>query len=267
VKEPVRVYSDLHLGNKVSRIDSVNSLRPLIAGAGTVIFNGDTWQELAGEMRDRSRRMLDELRALCAEEGCDTIFLSGNHDPGWPGPGWLELAEGRVVVTHGDALLHDSSPWKHEVLANPDEVRRVWSQHPDAATNVAARLRVARAIARNLPTRRHATGRKLWHRVGNALRPPRRGLRMIEAWLTQGTIGARFCDRYFPAAQFLLIGHFHWQGTWLRGNRRVINTGSFVYPGRADYVELANGWLKRGTIVEERDVCRLGVPLDVWRLA
>ena len=44
--QPVRILSDLHLGHQVSRIARVSALRPLVAGAGTVIFNGDTWQEL-----------------------------------------------------------------------------------------------------------------------------------------------------------------------------------------------------------------------------
>ena len=41
---PVRILSDLHLGHRVSRISSVECFRPLIAGAGTVVFTGDTWQ-------------------------------------------------------------------------------------------------------------------------------------------------------------------------------------------------------------------------------
>ncbi|NJM38529.1 MAG: hypothetical protein HC845_12090 [Akkermansiaceae bacterium] len=68
----------------MSRIENVSALRPLIAGAGTIIFNGDTWQELAKVFLKRATEMLEELRWLCAEEGAEAIFLSGNHDPGWP---------------------------------------------------------------------------------------------------------------------------------------------------------------------------------------
>ncbi len=49
--------------------------------------------------------MLEELKSLCREEGAEAVFLPGNHDPGWSGPGWVELAGGRIVVTHGDALV------------------------------------------------------------------------------------------------------------------------------------------------------------------
>ena len=112
MNSPIRILSDLHLGHKVSRIEDVESLRPLIAGAGTVIFNGDTWQELAKPWKSRAGEMLEELKKLCADEGAEAVFLSGNHDPGWPGKGWIELAEGRIVVNHGDALLFESSPCK-----------------------------------------------------------------------------------------------------------------------------------------------------------
>ena len=101
MKEPVRIVSDLHLGHRLSRLTRVAALRPLLAGAGTVIFNGDTWQELTGAVAGRAAEMLDELQTLCAQEACVPVFLSGNHDPGWPGPGWVELAGGRVIVTHG----------------------------------------------------------------------------------------------------------------------------------------------------------------------
>ena len=112
MNEPVRILSDLHLGHTVSRIEKTSALRPLIAGAGTVVFNGDVWQELAEPFKERSATMLAELRDICAEENAEAVFLPGNHDPGWPGCGWVELAGGRIIVTHGDALWFDGSPWK-----------------------------------------------------------------------------------------------------------------------------------------------------------
>jgi hypothetical protein len=150
MNEPIRVFSDLHLAHPVSRIERVAALRPLLEGAGTVIFNGDTWQELTFAVERRSAAMLDELRGLCAEVGCQPVFLSGNHDPGWPGPGWIELAGGRIVVTHGDALMFDGSPWKREILTNGARVLELWREHPAANTEAGERLRLAREIARAL---------------------------------------------------------------------------------------------------------------------
>ena len=74
MNEPVRVLSDLHLGHKVSRIDHVSALRPLIAGAGTVIFNGDTQALADGMLGDDVHRAVKPRvrtdRALSAVTWC-----------------------------------------------------------------------------------------------------------------------------------------------------------------------------------------------------
>lgn len=266
MKEPVRIFSDLHLGHKVSRIERVSALRPLIAGAGTVVFNGDTWQELAPPFRERSAAMLAELQSLCAEERAEAVFLPGNHDPGWDGPGWLELAGGRIVVTHGDALLPSGSPWKREIIAAGDRVGELWAAHPGAETDAARRLVLAREIARELCSVEYPFGRSFIQRVWDALVPPQRALHMLDAWRSQAAAGAVFCERYLPAAELLVIGHFHWHGSWQCGGRSILNTGSFTDPGRARWVEWNDGWLSSGMIKETPENCRMGRTLDVWRL-
>lgn len=263
---PIRIFSDLHLGHKVSRIEDVESLRPLIAGVGTVIFNGDTWQELAEPWKNRSAEMLEELKKLCLDEGVDAVFLSGNHDPGWSGKGWLEFAEGRVVVNHGDALLFESSPWKREILMAPEKVAELWQRHPKADKVVEERLRVAREIARELHSIEFPSGRHLIQRAWDALVPPRRAARMLEAWTSQGDKAVEFLERYFPESKVMIIGHFHWPGCWRIRGKLVINTGTFVNPSAAHWVEWHGGLLRRGKVIEKNGSCRMGEALDVWRL-
>lgn len=266
MNEPVRILSDLHLGHRVSRIAQVESLRPLIRGAGTVVFNGDTWQELADPWRERSQAMLDELRSLCADEGAEPVFLSGNHDPGWPGRGWVELAEGRIVVTHGDALLFASSPWKREVLLSAERVAELWDQHPDADSVVEERLRVAREIAREMHSTEFPRGRHLVQRVWDAVVPPQRAFYMLHAWISQGAKAAEFMRRYFPRAEVMVIGHFHWPGSWCIDGRRVINTGTFVSPNPARWVEWDGGFLRHGRVEEKHGDFRMGEVLEVFHL-
>ncbi|MGL5017860.1 MAG: hypothetical protein ACRDBP_06985 [Luteolibacter sp.] len=266
MNEPVRVLSDLHLGHKICRIEEVSALRPLIAGAGTVIFNGDTWQELASAFLQRSTAMRDALKSLCREEGAEAIFLSGNHDPGWPGPGWVELAGGRIVITHGDALLRAGSPWKREILTCGERVTEIWEKYPHAHENIGDRIAIAREIARELCSIEYPTGRSFLQRAWDAMVPPRRAVKMLEASLRQKFTGATFCESYFPKAEFLVIGHFHWSGAWSCRGRRVINTGSFTSPGRAHWVEWNAGWLSWGLIEESPEACRKEATYDVWRL-
>jgi predicted phosphodiesterase len=266
VNEPVRILSDLHLGHKVSRIEDIATLRPLIAGAGTVIFNGDTWQELAKPFLERATAMLGGLKALCHEEGADAVFLPGNHDPSWPGQGWAELAGGRIIVTHGDTLLREGSPWKREILLAEKHIARIWKHYPAAEFDPEERVCVARDIARELCSVEYPTGRRVWQRAWDAVLPPQRAVKMIEAWFTQGTAGADFCDRFFPEAEILVIGHFHRVGSWFIRGRRVINLGSFTTPGRAQWMEWHDGWLSRGWVDESATECQKGATVDVWRL-
>ena len=265
-KEPIRILSDLHLGHPASRIERVEQLRPLMGDVGTVIFNGDTWEELARPWRERSEAMLGELKAMCAEEGSEPVFLSGNHDPGWPGRGWAEIAGGKIIVTHGDALLFASSPWKREIMMDPGRIARLWDKHPHAEKEVEERLRVAREIARELHASEFPRSRCLLHRVWDAVIPPQRALRMIEAWCTQGRRAAEFCDHYFPQAEVMVIGHFHWPGSWRVDGRQIINTGTFASPNRAHWAELSEGLLRRGKVNEKGGECRVGKVLDVLRL-
>jgi UDP-2,3-diacylglucosamine pyrophosphatase LpxH len=266
VKEPVRIISDLHLGHRISRIERVEMLRPLLAGAGTVVFNGDTWQELAKDLKEHSAGMLEGLRQLCREEGCEPVFLPGNHDPGWTGDGYLELAGGKIVVTHGDTLLRSGAPWKREIILQPERVERLWSQHPEAAVDAKERHQLAREISLALPVSKHSKGRKFTQRAWDAIHPPQRALEMLKAWWSQPAMGEAYRDRYFPSAEFLIIGHFHWAGTWLRHNLRVINTGSFLNPGNAWWVELENGTLSYGRVDEKKASCRKGPELARWEI-
>lgn len=266
MKEPVRVFSDLHLGHRVSRIERVEALRPLVAGAGTVVFNGDTWQELAEPFRERSARMLEELRAICVEEGAEVVFLPGNHDPGWPGKGWLELAGGKIIVTHGDAVLRAGSPWKREILEGEARVEELWRKYPKADRDAAERVELARRISRDLCSVEMPFGKSLLQRVWDALRPPKRAVKMLQAWLVQGRAGAVFCKRYFPEAEILVMGHFHRAGCWRKKGRTVINTGSYMNPGRAYWVEWSDGWLTWGAIDESPEICRIGKTRRRWRV-
>ncbi len=265
MKEPVLILSDLHLGHKVSRIGQVESLRPLLAGAGTVIFNGDTWQELSKNLKEHSAGMLEELRQLCREARCEPVFLPGNHDPSWPGDGYLELAEGRIVITHGDTLSRSGAPWKREMLLYPERVEQLWAGRPAAEQDVRERHQLAREISLALPVAKHPRGRRFFQRAWDAIHPPQRALEMMKSWWTQPEMGAAYRDRYFPGAEFLIIGHFHWAGSWLRRGLRVINTGSFLNPGHACWLELEGEFLSFGRIDEREDACRKGEVLARWR--
>lgn len=266
MSERVLILSDLHMGHPVSRLERVAALAPLLEGVDTVVWNGDTWQEMTPPFRERSAEMLSELDALCAALGVRQRHLPGNHDPSWQGPGWLELAQGAIVVSHGDALMDGGSPWKREILLNQHVVDALWQQYPQARVNPVERHALAREIAVHLPSADHPEGRRLWQRAHDAIHPPQRALKILEAWLGQGNFGHAYCERFFPACQVLIIGHFHQHGLWRRGSRLILNTGSFMHPATPCWVEWHDGWLRFGVIDESTTDCRRGAVLGVWRI-
>lgn len=258
MKLPVRIFSDLHLGHKASRISDVETLRPLFQGAGTVVFSGDTWEELEEPWREASFAMLERLKLVLGEEGCDVVFLRGNHDPGWEGKGWLELADGRIAITHGDALLRNSSPWKHEILSGADTVEKIWKSFPEADAKLDSRLSVAKEIAERLSARHHPQERSLLSRIIDAAFPPRRAMAILKAWVGQWEKGAEFCEMYLPNAEILVIGHFHCSGVRNVRGKTLVNLGSFVVPGRAKWAEWDGKFFAVGDVRESVDGCTMG---------
>lgn len=248
MKEPVRILSDLHLGHPASRIQSPDQFRPLLEGAGTVVFNGDSWQELSNAYRERSEKLLAGLQSLCDSLGVETVFLSGNHDPGWPGKGWVELAGGKIVVTHGDAVMWGGSPWSREAFARLEQVKALWAEHREAECDAGERLKLAREMAILLKTPAIPRGRNIVRRAMDALNPPRRAIEILRVWAGQSDEAVRFAETYFPRAEVIIIGHFHHHGVWEKAGKLVINTGAYVNPHGARWVDWKDGFLSSGRV-------------------
>ncbi len=265
MREPVLILSDLHLGHAASRINSAEQLRPLLEGAATVVFNGDTFQELASDFRPRSEALMAELRGLCDELGVEPVFLPGNHDPGWEGKGWAELAGGKIIATHGDSVMRGGSPWSRESIARSEGVCELWSENPRAEYDPGERLKMAKKMAMLLRPPKMPKGRTIFRRAMDAINPPRRAFEILRVWWQQPEAVADFARHYFPKAEVMVVGHFHSRGVWCRSGRLVVNTGAFVYPHHSLWVSYEDGLLKVGKATEkEGSFVRLD-PLGVWR--
>lgn len=267
MREAVLILSDLHLGHAASRIKSAEQLRPLLEGAGSVVFNGDTFQELSRDFRPRSEVLMAELRGLCDELGVEPVFLSGNHDPIWEGKGWVELCGGKIIATHGDAVMRGGSPWSRESIARSEQVRELWAENPRAEYDPGERLKMAKKMAMLLRPPKIPKGRTIFRRVMDAINPPRRAFEILRVWWQQPDAVAEFARHYFPKAEVMVVGHFHSRGVWCRSGRLVVNTGAFVYPHHSLWVSYEDGWLKVGAIREEKGVFVCDEALWVWRFA
>ena len=256
VKGPVRILSDLHLGHDMSTVRTVASLRPLIAGASRVIFNGDTLQERAGAFRVRSQRMLADLQDLCEAEGAEAVFLRGNHDPGaWP---WelVDLPDHGVTVTHGDVWLRLLSPWSVNMREYRLVLEAIHGEYDaQARRSLAVRFEILQRCRLALPpSETRQEGRSMAARAALFCRemwPPRRPWEVMRVYGQLPRLASDFVREFRPRSRVLVFGHTHRAHVWRRDGRLLINTGAFVTFARPAMVEINDGLLSAWSLVDK----------------
>lgn len=254
VQGTVRILSDLHLGHDQSVIRRAESLRPLLAGADEVIFNGDTLQERAERYRPRSLELLAGLQAVCGEEGVLPVFLRGNHDPTAWTMEMVDLLEGRITVTHGDVWLRLISPWSRSMPEYRPRLEAIHREYPSLSRlslgqrfDLLQRCRLALpATEASLPDRPPGNPvsrffREIW--------PPRRPWEILKVYARLPALASAFVSEFRPRSRVLVFGHTHRARVWRRGGRLLVNTGAFVHFAQPLMVEIR------------------GREVSVWRLA
>ena len=231
--ERFRVLSDLHLGHDQSVIRKVEDLRPLIGGGGTVVFNGDTFEERAPCYREKSAAMLEELMALCREEGVRPVMVNGNHDPERWGRDAVDAAGGRMYVTHGHVLLRLVSPWSSKLRGCRGEIEAMLAAAGEwERLSLGERYALTRAVCLRMPPSETRQGsQSVAAKVGLLMRevwPPTRPWEVMKVWAGLPRLASEFTGRYRPGAKAVVFGHTHRAALWRRGGRWLVNTGGFV---------------------------------------
>lgn len=246
--EPILILSDLHLGHKASRGDSATMFEPLLDGVRTLILNGDTHQELTKSFREKSDELLHDLKALCAEKEIELILLHGNHDPNISERGHVFLAEGKILITHGDAIFAEGAPWNHAAIQNEAAIHQLLEN--TTVTSLEERLALARKVAAFLASKNVSRSKHIIARVLHAAFPPERAVRMLLSWHQMKKQVLLFMKQYAPQAEVIIYGHFHRPSVWLENRVLMINTGAFQSPGNPLWVTWQNGELHAGKIGE-----------------
>jgi predicted phosphodiesterase len=241
LKEPVRIVSDLHLGHPASRIDEVVKWLPLLDGVGTLVINGDACEQRYRKWKVRGDEQLEFLKTAAAHRGVELILLRGNHDPGVSEIDYLELADGAMVVTHGDALFRHLSPWSPKVMKLRDEMDAVWAEaETDTLEGWFSAVQSCRTLKPGKRDEADELGglgpltvplRLVW--------PPWRVPMMLKSWWQAPGVARDFCERFFPQAKVMVFGHTHWPGAWRRGGRTVMNAGGYLSVGGSRVVDVA----------------------------
>jgi predicted phosphodiesterase len=264
-EEPVRILSDLHFGHPASIIERPEQLAPLFRGCRTVIFNGDTVELRYLRGRRIGLRNAKLIQAVCEAEGARAVFITGNHDPILSELGHVDLAGGAVLVTHGDLLFHDISPWSQDAGVIGEAHRRELADlGDDAFLDFEKRLKASKRAALAIELHRPRLRRDALSAIRTVLRecwPPWRPLQVFRCWaLTPGRAVA-LARVFRPRARFILIGHTHFSGCWKRGPRRIINTGSFLPMSGRMAVDVDNGMVTVRSILLDRGLFIVGEPM------
>jgi predicted phosphodiesterase len=234
VAEVTRIISDLHYGDPASRVRSLDALQPLFAGADRVVFNGDSVETRQNPIPQKTAEVRQEFIEFTrnAVPGCTVI--TGNHDPDLSTIHQLELLGGLVLVTHGEVLFENLVPWSRELPQIREFYRQELAALPAATRELPGERLAAckRACARfellDDPHPRHPWGR--FRRTLRIFWPPRCTVAMIKAWSELPERAEAFALQFRPGTRFVMVGHTHWPGVWIRPDIVVVNTGSFRPP-------------------------------------
>ena len=231
-QEPIRILSDSHFGHPASLAGSPADLVPLLKGFPTVVFNGDTVEYRFRKDRELALQNIEAVKQVCEEQNTTPVFINGNHDPAVSQCNHLDLADGAVLVTHGDMLFLDISPWSNEARVMGRAHRLALEEiGEDAFMDFEKRLHASKRASLALELHESTLPRGRLARLVTYLRegwPPWRPLQILKCWAEFPGKAALLAHTFRPHARLILIGHSHYGGIWRRGPRIVINTGSFL---------------------------------------
>ncbi len=233
-------------------------LRPLWADANQLIINGDTAEvHHPSYWADAAREVL-ALHDLTEADGVELTLISGNHDAFLTDQRHLHLAHGRVFVTHGDVLHPAVAPWSiradHMRKAHAAAMAEYRDDHDRHSLEVRLRASQVASHAEWTDLNEQASHAGAWQTLAR----PWAVAHVLWYWRQIPNIAAQFVRDHAPEAHFLLLGHTHRPGVWHRGDRTIINTGCFGFPGRPYGVVIESGVLR---------VLRIKRVHDSWRFA
>ena len=267
-----RIFSDLHYGDRASRVRSLTQLRPLTDGVAHLVLNGDTLDTRPGPAPIHTAACQSEVLAFFPQHAPQVTLITGNHDADLTNVHALDLAEGALFVTHGDVLYEDIVPWSRDADFIRLRIDAALAALPEVErAQLAVRLAVWRRVAAAIPQRHQSETRRLRYAVDflrDTIWPPSRVWRVLQTWRREPALAAAFVREHRPRARFFAIGHTHRPGAWQTPSGIVVlNTGSFCRPLGGSVIDLTHDRLTLRRIVERGGEFRVGATLAEFSLA
>jgi predicted phosphodiesterase len=267
-----RILSDIHYGDRASRVRQLPQLRPLLEGVSELVLNGDTLDTRPGPDPQHTADSRAAVFDFFPAHANRTTFLTGNHDADLSADHRLDLAAGKVFVVHGDVVFDDIVPWSKDAPL----VRRLIAEHlrrlpAESHHPLDQRLRILREVAISIPQRHQSEKNPLKFIAGylaDTAWPPWWFLRVLRAWRKAPVLAATLTRRHRPDARFVVFGHTHRPGIWRQPDGlTVINTGSFCPPFGGYTVDVEAERLVVRRVQRKAGEFRLGATVAEFPLA
>jgi predicted phosphodiesterase len=269
---PIRIFSDLHYGDRASMLSSLPDLKPLLEGADQIILNGDTLDTRTGGNAAATSAARGAVTAFFHQQVPRTTWLTGNHDPDISENHAVELAGRKVYVTHGDILFENLVPWGRDAAALSERIAAELAQlSPVELGDLEKLFAASRRAAASIP-QRHQTERNLLKYVvgfaADTFWPPLRILHVLKAWRETPVRAEALLKRHQLPARIFIMGHTHRLGVTRSPNGTlIINTGSFCPPCAGGVVDVTATHVLLRTVTRRAGEFRLGDTLADFALA
>ncbi len=200
--ELTRIVSDIHFGDHACRVRSLEQLRPLLDGATSFVLNGDTLDTRPGMHSARTARLRAEVLDFAGSSGTPVSILRGNHDPDLPGRDSLDLADGRVLVTHGDVLFDSIVPWSQDAPVIRQRIIAALAALPeDQRSSLEGQLGAFRGVSASIRQLHQSETNPLRYAacvLADTVWPPYRALLVLKAWREAPDRAAALAGRHRP---------------------------------------------------------------------
>src|SRR5688500_7990227 len=181
----IRIFSDLHYGDRASTLHSLPDLIPLFDGSPQIILNGDTLDTRPSRDPAATRALRDEVITFFANQAPPTTWLTGNHDPDISDLHGVELRDRRVYITHGDILFENLVPWGRDAALLSQQIGAEFARlSPSQRSRLDEQFAVVRRVAAAIPQRHQSERNSLKYALGFAadtIWPPSRILHVLKA--------------------------------------------------------------------------------------
>lgn len=268
----IRVFSDLHYGDRASALSSLPALRPLLDGPAHIILNGDTLDTRLGGNVSGTMAARNAVTDFLHQQAPRTTWLTGNHDPDISDQHAVELCGRRVYVTHGDILFENLVPWGRDAAALSERVAAELAQLSSVERGQLDKLFAAsRRAAASIRQRHQSERNPLKYALGFAadtVWPPTRILHVLKAWRETPERAEGLLKRHQLPAQIFIMGHTHRLGVTRSPNgTTVINTGSFCPPCAGGVVDVTATHVRLRSITRRAGEFQLGDTIAEFALA